>query len=131
MIRPKLIVWILKIVMALILLQTLYFKFTAHPDSVYIFSKIGMEPGGRIGIGVLELITSVLILIPATTWLGAGLGLCLMSGATYFHLTVLGVSVNNDGGSLFTLAIIVFIISAILLWINRRKIPIIGKQLFS
>ena len=85
--------WILRLVAAIILLQTLFFKFTASPESVYIFSTIGMEPWGRIGVGIQELIASVLLLIPRTTAFGAVLGAGLMGGALFFHFTVLGIPV--------------------------------------
>lgn len=127
--RDQLLPWALKITAAAILLQTLYFKFSAHPEAVYIFTTLQMEPWGRIGIGVMELITSMLLLIPRTAWLGAGLALGLMTGAIFFHLTKLGIDVYNDGGRLFVMAIVVFIISAVLLWMNRRKIPMVGKLL--
>lgn len=127
--RDQLLPWALKITAAAILLQTLYFKFSAHPEAVYIFTTLQMEPWGRIGIGVMELITSLLLLIPRTAWLGAGLALGLMTGAIFFHLTKLGIDVYNDGGRLFVMAIVVFIISAVLLWMNRRIIPIVGKLL--
>ncbi|MEP7127378.1 MAG: DoxX family protein [Chitinophagales bacterium] len=129
--RNQLVLWALKITAAVIMLQTLYFKFSAHPEAVYIFTQLGMEPWGRIGIGVMELIASLLILIPRTTWLGAMMGFGLMAGAIFFHLTKLGIVVYNDDGRLFTMAVAVFIISAILLWINRRKIPVVGKLIFS
>src|SRR3954467_5317596 len=83
--------WIARISAAVILLQTLFFKFTAAPESVYIFTKVGLEPWGRIGSGGAELIAAILILIPRTTWLGAGLALAVMAGAIFSHLTVLGV----------------------------------------
>ena len=105
--------WVLRIVPAIILLQTLFFKFSAAPESVYIFSQIGMEPWGRIGIGIGELIASILLLIPRTTWLGALGGIGLMFGAVFFHLTQLGVVVLNDGGLLFTLALVVLVFSII------------------
>src|SRR5437667_441272 len=98
------IAWICRVAAAVILLQTLFFKFTAAPESVYIFTKVGLEPYGRIGSGVAELIAAILILIPATTWLGAGLALAVMFGAILSHLTVLGVQVMGDGGLLFSLA---------------------------
>ena len=107
--------WLLRLVAAIILLQTLFFKFTASPESVYIFTKVGMEPWGRIGSGVAELIAAVLILIPRTTWLGALLAIGIMSGAIFFHLTTLGIEVQGDGGLLFLYALIVFICCAILL----------------
>lgn len=115
------------IVAAVILLQTLYFKFTAHPDSVYIFSQLGLEPFGRIGIGVVELITAALLLIPRTTPIGAVLGLGVISGAIFSHLTQLGIAVNGDGGTLFILAVVVFAACLIVAWINRARIPVLGS----
>jgi uncharacterized membrane protein YphA (DoxX/SURF4 family) len=115
-------IWILKIVAALIMLQTLYFKFSGAEESVYIFSALGMEPWGRIGSGVLELIASILILYPRTTAIGALLGAGLMSGAVFFHLTKLGIAVRGDGGQLFIYAMLVLISCLILLLINRRGI---------
>ena len=105
----NIIYWILRLIAVVILLQTLFFKFTGAPESVYIFSTLGMEPYGRIGTGILELVTSLLLLFPKTTVFGAVLGLGLMGGALFFHLTSLGIVVQNDGGLLFTYAILVFV----------------------
>jgi putative oxidoreductase len=113
--------WLLRIVAAVILLQTLYFKFTGHPESVALFSKLGVEPWGRIGTGILELIAGIFLLIPATGFIGAFLGLGLMSGAILSHLTILGIKSDNDGGQLFILAIIVWVICAILLFIYQQQ----------
>jgi hypothetical protein len=79
----KILETVLAVIAAGILLQTLYFKFSAHPDSVALFSKLGMEPYGRIGIGVMELIASLLILVPKTRGIGALLGLGIISGAIF------------------------------------------------
>ena len=125
----SLIGWLCRIAAALILLQTLFFKFTAAPESVYIFTKVGLEPWGRIGSGVAELIAAILILIPRTTWLGAGLALGVMAGAIVSHLTVLGLVVMNDGGLLFGLALAVAVCSAVLLFLQRRQLPLIGAHL--
>ena len=114
--------WALRIIAALILLQTLFFKFTAAQESVYIFSAIGMEPWGRIGTGVLELLSSVLILIPATTLYGSLLAIGLMAGAIFFHLTKLGIAVQNDGGQLFIYAVIVLVCSVALVVITRQRL---------
>ena len=114
--------WVLRIVSAVILLQTLFFKFTAAPESVYIFSKIGLEPFGRIGIGVGELIASVLILLNPTKILGALLAIGLMSGAIFFHLTVLGVVVMNDGGLLLTYAALVWIASSTVVILHKDEL---------
>src|SRR6476620_207713 len=105
----RIFIWILRIIPAIILLQTLFFKFSAAPESVYIFSTLGLEPWGRILVGILELIASILLLIPRTTLAGAILGMGLMAGAVFSHLTKLGIVVQNDGGELFVLALIVFI----------------------
>lgn len=114
--------WIIKLTAVVILVQTLYFKFTGAEESVYIFSTLGAEPFGRIGSGVVELIASILILIPRTTLLGALMGLGTMAGAILSHLVFLGIVVKNDGGTLFILAIITFICCAILVFQNRDKI---------
>lgn len=121
--------WLLRLIAAVIMLQTLYFKFTASEESVYIFTTVGMEPWGRIGSGVAELIASVLILYPRTTWLGASLGIGVMSGALFFHLTKLGIVVKNDGGQLFIYALLVFLSCAGLLIIYRNEIIRILKNL--
>ena len=120
-------IWILRLLAAIILLQTLYFKFSAAPESIYIFSKIGMEPWGRIGSGIFELIAGILILIPATTVFGALLATALMSGAIFFHLTRLGISVQNDGGQLFIYALVVFVSSGVLAIIYRSDLLAIKK----
>ncbi|HHP7242966.1 MAG TPA: DoxX family membrane protein [Cyclobacteriaceae bacterium] len=117
---------LLRIAVAFILLQTLYFKFTAHPESIYIFETVGMEPFGRIGSGIVELIASVLLFVPKRNWLGAGLALGTMCGAIFFHLTTLGIEVKGDGGTLFYMAVTVAIASAVLLWGYKRQIPILN-----
>ena len=119
----------IRIIVALILVQTLRFKFTAHPDSVYIFTQVGMEPVGRISIGIVELISAVLILVPRTVWLGSILTLGVLGGAISMHLTNLGIEIKGDGGTLFYMAVGTFLLSAIILWFNRKSIPIIGKHL--
>ena len=118
--------WVVRIVVAAILLQTLYFKFTAAPESVYIFQTLGMEPWGRIGSGIAELIAAVLILIPRTAGTGAVLALGVISGAIVSHLTKLGIEVQGDGGTLFYLALVVFAGSAWTAWQHRKTIPLVG-----
>jgi putative oxidoreductase len=120
----RIIDWLFRIAIAVILLQTLYFKFTGHPESVALFTKLGVEPWGRIGTGVLELITGILILMPATAALGALLSLGLMTGAIASHAFVIGIESDNDGGQLFMLAITVWLLSAIVIFIRRKEIPI-------
>lgn len=120
--KTSIIQWILRLTAAIILLQTLYFKFTGAEESVYIFSTLGIEPYGRIGSGIVEMIAAVLILIPRTTLLGALLGAVVMLGAIFSHLFVLGIEVKNDGGELFILAIITFLCCLALIYWNKNKI---------
>ena len=118
----------LRLIVAAILIQTLRFKFTAHPDSVFIFETVGLEPYGRIAIGILELIAGILLLIPKTIWLGATLTVGVIGGAIFMHLTKLGVEINNDGGILFVTAVVTGILSLIILYISRNKIPFINNK---
>lgn len=121
------ITWLLRLLAAAIMLQTLYFKFTAQPESVQLFTTLGMEPTGRIATGVFELIASILILYPRTTALGSILGLGLMSGAIFFHLTILGIKFGGDY-VLFTYAVIAFMCCAILLVLHRNQITDLLKR---
>jgi len=123
------VAWICRVAAAVILLQTLFFKFTAAPESVYIFTKVGLEPWGRIASGVAVFIAAILILLPATTWLVAGLALAVMAGAIFSHLTVLGIVVMDDSGLLFGLALAVAACSVVLLFLQRRRLPLIGAYL--
>lgn len=125
----KILSWVLRITAAVILVQTLFFKFTGAPESVYIFTKVGAEPWGRIGSGIVELIAAILLLTPRFTWLGSVISLGVMAGAILSHLTVLGIEVQGDKGLLFALAIIVFVASALNLVLHRADIPVIGRRL--
>ncbi len=114
--------WALRIIVAVILLQTLFFKFTGAEESIFIFKTLGIEPYGRIGSGIVELIASILLLIPRTTWLGALLALGTIMGAIASHLFVLGIEVQGDGGWLFVLAVVVAVCSALLLWMEKAAV---------
>lgn len=121
--------WLCRVVASAILLQTLFFKFTGAPESVYIFTKIGAEPWGRYASGVAELFAAVLLLFPRTSWAGALIAAGVMTGAIGSHLTQLGIVVQGDGGLLFALAVIVLTCSLATAYIHRRNIPLLG-QLF-
>jgi uncharacterized membrane protein YphA (DoxX/SURF4 family) len=123
--------WICRLVVAAILLQTLYFKFTGAEESKYIFTTLmgDNEAVGRIGSGIVELIAAILILNPSTVWLGAVVSLGTISGAIFSHLTKLGIIVKDDGGTLFILALVVFVCSAAVLFIHRASVPYVGKIL--
>jgi uncharacterized membrane protein YphA (DoxX/SURF4 family) len=140
---PVLVVsWISRIVAAVILLQTLFFKFTAAPESVYIFTKLGVfvhnylpflsvstiEPAARIGSGVMELIAAILLLTPQFVWAGALLAIAATASAIASHLTFLGIEVQGDKGLLFGLAITVVITSGVALALHRSQIPVLGER---
>lgn len=121
--------WVVRVIIAAILLQTLFFKFSGAAESVYIFKTVGQEPWGRYGSGVVELIASLLLFIPGLTAVGAGLALGVMTGAIFFHLTKLGIVVQDDGGLLFALAVVVWMGGLFVLWTHRRTLPVIGPRL--
>jgi len=122
--------WAARIIVAIILLQTLFFKFTGAEESRYIFTTLmgaEFEAVGRIGSGVVELVAVILLLIPSKAWLGSLIALGTISGAIFSHLTMLGIEVKGDGGLLFGLAVTVFVLSAAVLLIHRRDMPILGQ----
>lgn len=115
----------LRYLAALILVQSLFFKFSGAPESIYIFETVGLEPVGRIAIGIVELIAAIFLIVPQTIWLGATLALGTISGALFFHFTSLGIEVQQDGGYLFILAVVVFVSSGLTLWWQKSHIPLL------
>jgi uncharacterized membrane protein YphA (DoxX/SURF4 family) len=113
---------IFRLIAAIILLQTLFFKFTAAPESVYIFTELGLEPWGRIGVGIAEMIVGILLLIPRTAWFGAVGGIGVIAGAIFAHLTKLGINVQGDGGTLFFMAIAVAVSCLVVLYLHRADL---------
>ncbi len=127
----KVTLWVLRLIPALIMLQTLYFKFSAHPQSVKLFTILGMEPWGRISVGILELVAAALLLFNRTVLLGALLAAGLMCGAIFFHLSNSQVGINFDGDPvLFIYAVITLLCSAALIFIYRAKIPALLRLKF-
>jgi len=119
--------WLPRLLIAGILGQTLYFKFTGAPEAVALFTKLGVEPWGRLGLGVAEALLTVGVLLPRT-YLLAGLGTVgLMSGAVFSHLTVLGIETNGDGGALFFMALVAMASGAAISWSRRRALPVVGR----
>lgn len=112
----------LRALIAAVLLQTLWFKFRAAPESVMIFSALHAEPWGRIAAGVTELIAAVLLVVPQTVVFGALLTICSMLGAVAAHVFVIGISVQNDGGLLFGLALLLFFGALALLVLRKTEL---------
>lgn len=119
----------LRITVAIIYIQTLYFKFTAHPDSVYIFTKMGVEPFGRISLGVIELIISICILIPKTKYAAIVMSIVIVLGALMSHIFILGIIVNGDNGLLFSLACLIFLLSIILFIYHYEEIKLKANRI--
>lgn len=119
----QLLCWIAQGITAAILLQTLFFKFTGAPESIHIFETVGMEPLGRYGSGVAELIAAVLLFVPGFQAFGALMTIGVLSGALYFHLIGgLGIEVLGDGGLLFALAVTAFLLSLLVLFLRRGQV---------
>jgi len=116
------VAWGLQIIAAIIMGQTLFFKFTGAPEPVYIFTTLGVEPFGRLFAGFSELVAVVLLLIPSTAGLGALFSIGVMSGAILAHLTKLGIVVLDDGGLLFGMGVIVWIACAVVVWLRRSEL---------
>ena len=119
--------WTFQLIAAVILFQTLFFKFTGAEESVYIFTTLGIEPWGRVASGMAELLAVVLLLIPRTVTLGALLSLGVISGALVSHLAKLGIVVKDDGGLLFALAVTVFVCSLLVLILRRQQMPLVNR----
>jgi len=126
--RTNLLAWIGQVVAAVILGQTLFFKFTAAPEAVWLFTELGVEPWGRIGLGVVELVAVVALLVPRLAALGAALTVNLIFGALFTHLVLVGIVVQDDGGTLFALAIVALLASGLALFLRRRELPIVGAR---
>ena len=125
--KTGLVLLFLQILSAVIMGQTLFFKFSGSEESVLIFSSIGMEPWGRYIVGVLELGAAILLLTKSHSWLGALAGVGLMAGAIMMHFLFIGIEVMNDGGYLFGLAVFVFVSCSIVVWYRKKEVPILKK----
>ena len=121
--------WALRLVPAAILGQTLFFKFSGAPESVYIFTKLGIEPLGRYASGTAEALACLLLLLPAAPTLGAALGLAVMLGAIASHLGPLGIQVMGDHGLLFGLACVTAVCCEALLWLRKGELPALLRRL--
>ena len=132
--------WVLQIIAAFILGQTLFFKLTGTEETRALFEVLGAEPAGRYATAVLELVAVVLLLIPRTAAVGGVVALGVISGAIMAHLTKLGVSIDAEalgnpglaemeGPSLFVMAVVVFVSSLGVIVIRRGELPVIGSRL--
>lgn len=146
--------WLPAIIIAGILLMTIPSKFGGAVMTDAIFRQVGQALGlgffesiGAYLVGAAELVAGILVLIPATRHYGAVIALGVMAGAIFFHLfTRLGMVVayctsgapldqcgQNGGevmqnGSLFYMAILVFVSALYLTLKHRHKLPVIGGQ---
>lgn len=129
--KTKLIVsWVFQATAAVILAQTLYFKFSGSEESRLIFSMLGVEPWGRWAAGCAEAAAVILLLVPRTAAAGAMVTLGIITGAILSHLVRLGIEVNGDGGLLFGLAVATLVSAGLVAWLRRAEVPILGQALF-
>jgi len=117
---------ILRLLVSIILLQSLYFKFSGHAEAVHIFSTLGVEPWGRLGLATVELLVGVGLLFNKTYIRAAFLATGLMVGAIGVHLlTPVGIAVQWDGmsdnGQLFAMAVTAFIASILIQYFRIKK----------
>jgi hypothetical protein len=117
------------ILSAILMLQTLYYKFSAAPESIYIFTELGIEPFGRIGIGIVELVASILLVFRKTSIFGAILGIGVIAGAIFAHIFIIGIEVQNDKGVLFGLAFVIFVASSLTIYVQKDKFNLLIKRL--
>ena len=111
-----------RLIVAIILAQTLPFKFSGAEESIWIFQQIGWEPGGRYLIACIETVATLLLLTNYYIF-GAIISLSIISAANFLHFTKLGFIVNDDGGTLFILSIIVIFCSLwIVLYWNMQRV---------
>lgn len=121
--RQKTVIWLCSLVAAGIMLETLFFKFTAAPESVYIFRKMGTEPWMRWVQGIWELLAAIGLLWPSKRWAGGVLTTGAMAAAILSHMTWLGYSVQSDHGLLFCMALVTFACGFAVMWLHRHHIP--------
>lgn len=126
--KANFVSWVSRLIAAAIMGQTLFFKFSAAPEAVALFEKLGVEAWGRLATGGFELLAVILLLVPRTAAIGGALTVGLMGGAIMSHLTVLGIAVEDDGGALFIMAIVTLIAGAITSWLHRTELPIVGAR---
>ena len=135
--------WLMAIFIAIVFIQSLFFKFSNSFETQHIFGTIGQWMAGIAAlrfladgfasyggytIGTVELIAAILLLIRPTQMIGAAVALCVISGAIFFHLaTPLGVSVvineagERDGGQLFALAVLVWFSALGIIYLRSRE----------
>ncbi len=121
--KQHIVTWFCSVVAAGIMIETLFFKFTGAPESVYIFSKMGTEPWMRWVQGIWELLASIGLLWPRMRWAGGILTVGAMAAAILSHLTWLGFSVQGDHGLLFCMALVAFTSGFTVMMIHRHLIP--------
>jgi len=121
--RARTVSWICAGIAAAIMVETLFFKFTAAPESVYIFKRMGTEPWMRWVQGLWELLASICLLWPRMKWAGGILTTSAMLAAILSHMTWLGYSIQGDHGLLFGMALVTFTCGVTVMWMYRHHIP--------
>lgn len=92
---PIIVSWVLRLAIAAILGMAAFVKLSGDPGSAAMFEYLG-APWARVVVGAAEALAVVLVLVPKTVLIGAGLSAMLMVGAVGSHLTKLGVSIDPE-----------------------------------
>ncbi len=121
--RQRVVCLVCCLIAAGIMIETLFFKFTAAPESVYIFKRMGTEPWMRWVQGLWELAASIGLLVPDLRWAGGVLTTGAMAAAILSHMTWLGYSIQGDHGLLFSMALVTFTCGFTVMWTYRHHIP--------
>ena len=127
--RRDVLLWACQILAAAVIGFAGVTKLLSTEGNVHIFTELGMEPVGRYLIGVLETAAALLLLTRGFAALGALLTIGMMCGATIAHATVLGFSVQGDGGLHILLLVLVWLTATPVLIVRRRTLPLIGRTL--
>ena len=105
-----------------LLYAAVFLKFAGVPGSVTLFTQmsrtvhgLATQPVFRLGSGVFETVVAVLLLIPKTARLGAGLTVVWMTAVILSHIFVLGY------GWFFVDALMVMVLAVIYLLLTRRQ----------
>ena len=127
--KKGLLFGLLQILAAAILLGAAVGKFSSTAGDVFIFTELGMEPTGRIIIGLIEATAALMLLTKNYPALGALLGIGVMCGAVIAHVSVLGFNVQGDRGLHIVLLLTVVLSSGTVLIARRKTLPFIGPTL--
>jgi len=96
MIRPDLVTWLLRLLVAVVFLYEGFDKFGTRRLWIRIYTEIGIGQWFRYATGMIEIVGAVLLLVPRATPISVALLLCTLVGAFLVHVFILGVGVPHS-----------------------------------